>query len=375
MTTGLDPATLSALIARIYDSALDPDSWPETLNAIAEFRESRVMALVVFDTVERTMRANLAAGLTTYGVREMEKYSPLMPAPLWDTSKMQLDQPISVNEVMNISEFHQSRFCCEWALPNGFVDASATCVMKTPSRFAMATCLLPRVATPRDRLLGALLAPHIRRAVTISDLLDSRRIRMNRLQSALDALNIGVVIAAEGGNVLHANAEAEAMASRRKPIQFSNGRIQVRSPAATSMLHGAIGRALREETSLGASGIGVPTGEDGGAVLHVLPLERRDRGRLRGPAAAAVFIASSESRALIPQQALADAFSLTAAEAKVMLCLAEGKTLAEIAQAGGIAINTVRTHLVRLLAKTGSRRQADLVRLVHRLGMPFGGCD
>lgn len=54
---------------------------------------------------------------------------------------------------------------------------------------------------------------------------------------------------------------------------------------------------------------------------------------------------------------------LTGGGLRVLQALIEGATPPEIAAVYGIAISTVRTHLVSLFRKTGARRQADLVKL------------
>lgn len=59
---------------------------------------------------------------------------------------------------------------------------------------------------------------------------------------------------------------------------------------------------------------------------------------------------------------------LTPAEMGVLTLLLDGKTPAEIAAARGVAISTVRAQLKRLFAKTGTRRQADLVCCALRGG-------
>jgi DNA-binding CsgD family transcriptional regulator len=51
--------------------------------------------------------------------------------------------------------------------------------------------------------------------------------------------------------------------------------------------------------------------------------------------------------------------------------IAEGKTQAEIARALGIEIGTVKTHLLHIFAKTGTHRQADLVRLAASMALPL----
>jgi DNA-binding CsgD family transcriptional regulator len=57
-------------------------------------------------------------------------------------------------------------------------------------------------------------------------------------------------------------------------------------------------------------------------------------------------------------------FAITAAEARLTLQLLQGRTLAQASEKLGISVETARTHLKHVLAKTGTRRQADLVRLM-----------
>jgi len=55
---------------------------------------------------------------------------------------------------------------------------------------------------------------------------------------------------------------------------------------------------------------------------------------------------------------------LTPAEGDVVLALARGLSLADIARDRHVSLETVRTHVKRSLAKADVRRQSDLVRLV-----------
>jgi DNA-binding CsgD family transcriptional regulator len=62
-------------------------------------------------------------------------------------------------------------------------------------------------------------------------------------------------------------------------------------------------------------------------------------------------------------------FDLTPAEARVARDLAEGKTVANIAEASGASQNTVRTHVRGVLEKTGCNRQTDVVALLAGLSV------
>lgn len=63
-------------------------------------------------------------------------------------------------------------------------------------------------------------------------------------------------------------------------------------------------------------------------------------------------------------------FDLTPAEARVARSLASGKTVEDIASDGGVSLNTVRTHVRGVLAKTGCDRQAEVVALLTGIARP-----
>ena len=63
---------------------------------------------------------------------------------------------------------------------------------------------------------------------------------------------------------------------------------------------------------------------------------------------------------------LAVLFGLTAAEAALAEGLGHGCTLEQVARARGVKISTARSQLAAVLAKTGCRRQQDLLRLLLR---------
>jgi DNA-binding CsgD family transcriptional regulator len=64
---------------------------------------------------------------------------------------------------------------------------------------------------------------------------------------------------------------------------------------------------------------------------------------------------------------LAQAYSLTPAEAALAKGLAEDRALDEIAAARGVTKETIRTQLKSLFLKTGVRRQIDLLKLIIQM--------
>ena len=64
---------------------------------------------------------------------------------------------------------------------------------------------------------------------------------------------------------------------------------------------------------------------------------------------------------------LAAYFEWTEAEGHLAQGLLDNLTVHEFAAIQGVAVSTVRTHLIGLFKKTGTRRQAELIRLLLQL--------
>ena len=65
-----------------------------------------------------------------------------------------------------------------------------------------------------------------------------------------------------------------------------------------------------------------------------------------------------------PPEAVAHQFRLTPAELRVLFAIVGIGGIPEVTPALGIADVTVKTHLQRVFQKTGTSRQADLVKLI-----------
>jgi DNA-binding CsgD family transcriptional regulator len=107
-----------------------------------------------------------------------------------------------------------------------------------------------------------------------------------------------------------------------------------------------------------------------GRPLHIVstPLRRIGAGDLPDARfATALFFGDPGIAAAGSEHALADLYDLTPAEERLALRLASGETLAEAAAQLGIRTSTARGALHSVFEKTGTHRQASLVRLVLTL--------
>ncbi|WP_353476738.1 LuxR C-terminal-related transcriptional regulator (plasmid) [Salipiger sp. H15] len=363
---------LNSLIGELYDAALDSTRWEIALTAVAAYRDAISAGIVVFDTRTRTLRNQIMSDGDSRSSRDfLDTYGALMPPEFYNASLMTVDKAICSIDAIDRRVFESSRFFREWVEPNGLVDSSACCLMKDVNRFAMAAFFLAREATDRDRELSELFGVHIRRAATISDLLNYRLVELMDFENTLNTLSAPMMLVDEAGTIHFANHAAEAILRHGGLLRSAKGRISAGSTALTKALHAKICEVIRSTVPTAAVGIGVP-GEHGprsGAVLHILPVERHLSGSLPIGPRAVVFVGTQSARPMIGPNILSAVFGLKPTESEVMLHLAQGSSIEEVAEVRDCAVSTVRTHLLKVLSKTGSRRQSDLVRIVHQLAL------
>ena len=385
------PAALSAVIGEIYDCALDAAHWPETLvrlhrglgfaNAILGVNElpsgrGRLEAVVGIDEPWRSRSLSNVYGedvIAAWGGIDSVRHAPL-------------DRPAVASRVNGArwpEVTRTNRYVLEWSAPQGLIDAIALPLARDTSGIGTLAMGRHRDAGPigdREVAAAQLLLPHLQRAVAIGRLLEDRPVAGDLL-AVVEALRTPVLVVTAHRLVRHANAAARALLDAGTTLRAvatpAGAQLTASAAGAAQALAAAITHAAGDAAPVhGAPAVAVPLPPSAEAhAAYVLPLGRRAE-RLgvaagAGEPAVAVFVAAPRAVALDDTAALAGAlFGLTTAEARVFAAIAAGQTPDEVARSTGVAASTVRTHLRHLFAKTGTRRQAELVRLAAALAPP-----
>ena len=374
----ISPERLSDLIGLIYDCAIDPERWPALMREMCVDLSCMRSAIVLADLLQNRPRFvkswnfDVSEVLTDPGYTDdimfhlrLAPFASLRLGETGATSRLLSDFPLAL-----------TRYDREVGLPAGNIDSLCTVIANDATRFGVFALIRHEsvgVATDEDLEQMALLAPHIRRAITISDLLDLKAVQSNALSETLDHLTMGVVVVADNNRILHANEAARQMFAHGGPVASSRGRLAARDSVADKELSRAIGIARNDEAAIGIAGLAVPiaAGDAEPAIAHVLPLATGDlRTRLVPKATAAVFITSAEPQPPRNLSAISQAYKLTPAETRLLHRLAAGDTLNAAADALSVSQTTAKTHLAHIFDKTGMSRQTDLIALVDRLQPP-----
>jgi DNA-binding CsgD family transcriptional regulator/PAS domain-containing protein len=374
----ISPQALSNLIGSIYDCALDPSRWDQTLAEVRDALDCQGLMLTLTDLRYDRLLLQKSVGVGSYEIEQMPKYLPEIHALLGPAlaSWPSLDEPFVMSRHL-ATYFEMSRYFQECVKQTGIVDFMELLLMQTPMYLSVLSAGRndrQGLTTEREIELGKLLLPHLRRAMTISKVLDVRTIMGERTAEALDALRCAVVLTNEHGTILHTNRAAEHMLDNGGAVQGAQGILQATAPSATAELCSALALAARNEASIGKTGLAIRLTEPDVPPIfgHVLPLTGSDfRTRLQPAAVAAVFIGAPPD-AQDGADTVAAAFGLTPGETRLLASLFAGHTLNETAATLGITRRTAKTHLEHIFLKTKVTRQAELMRLWTGLISPTG---
>jgi DNA-binding CsgD family transcriptional regulator len=212
------------------------------------------------------------------------------------------------------------------------------------------------------------IAPHVRRAVTITDLLEVRALQSEMLSQTFDLLTTGIVLTDAKARIVHANSVALKYLDQSDGIRRDGDRLSCCDPRAAFELSRSIQHASDGLTAaFPKSGIALPitNGEGTDLAAWVLPLDSGLRSQLATTFAAsvAVFLRQIGDVSPFPGELFVKRYGITPAECRVLMMLTQGMTLREAAVTLGISETTAKSHLGRLFQRTSTDRQADLMRL------------
>lgn len=185
-------------------------------------------------------------------------------------------------------------------------------------------------------------------------------------QTVLDHLVFPLLVVSQDGTVIHSNFAGYQFIAGRRGLKVVDGRLTTsrRDEAAAlaerlASVAGPESRIARPDTlALGSRNQHTPK------VLLLVPMQVPEppSGRpARMPEALVLVAVIDPPHRLVPDdQLVRSVYGLSAAESRIALKIAAGKSLSQIAQEGRTSVHTVRTQLKSIFEKTGTSRQAQL---------------
>lgn len=367
---GTDDA-LSRLIADAYTAAIDDVSWDPWLQRLTDMLGAHCGALHVLGETAREPRRSI---IRHRNPSVVDRYAAAGIAHLDPQISHAMSRPASCIYLDTDHVDHGHPGTAEftaWMIANGGLHHHMSAVVLLgdgAGRVALSFHRAPADGhTPgrEQRVLAAIL-PALSRAL---------RLGFRHGDKLTEAFWAGLAdnrgepasLVGEDGAVIRSNDALRALLGR-DGLRIAGGRLRADDPADDARLQATIGRAVaRASPAAGALRIARRSGR-AAYIVTAYPLPRTGR-----------VLASCEPSALLtvvdpvaaPPSSTAlwrEAFDLTAREADMAASLMAGHSVESASAALGVAEPTARVHLRHLFAKTGTGRQAELVRLLARLG-------
>lgn len=368
---------MSDLIGRLYDAAMDERLWTGIAPRIAATfgSSSAVLKMSGADggvqLLDSTENLNVAEGDLAWADHWHRN-------DLWVERSVAygMSRVITSRDLVSTNEEGRSPFYQEWLRHLDIHHMVGAVFPAGDHRIGVLGIHRPRAAGPyarAERAKAALLLPHLQRALHLGRHFGRTAFAQTAALDVLDRLDAGVLVVERSRRIVHANALAEAMLRDNAEIGVLNGRLVVRHVELNARL--AVLVQDNAEIAPGHPPAPPPSPPPPGALaiprddrlpltLAVAPLRSTWSGDGRQPLAL-VFLRDPERSTPMLEQ-LRDLFGLTRTEAAIASELARGRSLAEIAVALGVGPATTRSHLKKILAKTGTSRQAEAVSLIGR---------
>ncbi|ESQ90485.1 helix-turn-helix transcriptional regulator [Asticcacaulis benevestitus] len=360
------------LIEAIYDTVADPGLWPQLLERISMHIGTGCVGLSLVDT--RTYEIRVAAhwGAQPEFLQAMMQSVSINPATTahW---YIDVDEPFTVESLLGRDRYHNSRFYRTINAPNNCVDGLISILNRSGDRYG--NIALPRFTehgpiTKIDLLRLKRLSPHIRRAVTLTDMLDSQSLSKSLLNQTFDLLSTAIILVDKGGYILHANQAAETMMNKASVIWRKGGNLHACDDQGEKHLKTALGQldaVPRMMPRPPAASVALSSHSADDVTAWVLPLDS-ELGRLRrgARAATAAILIREAVESQLPGSLLMKRFDLTPAQVRVLSLLSQGQPASDVADILGISIHTVRSHMQQIFAKTCSKGLPELLHLCRR---------
>jgi DNA-binding CsgD family transcriptional regulator len=357
----LNHDALLQLIGETYDAAADLTRWPQVLEHIADAFGAEEAALGMVSPV--AVPWLIAPRSDPDFLRSYSEYYHSRNLFWRNMSRLPVGTGATDTMVMPKSELQASEFYNDWSKPQGYLSVmGATLFLEDGWRTEFVVPGKHEFEAEHLKLYNA-IAPHLVRAVQLNQRLARSAIGHASAAAALDRLEQGVLLTDTKARVVFANRATQSL--------FAEGALKLRervvcaqAAADTAALHGMIA-GCADATQIDAGGyLPVARGSGRPLSLLVIPMRSPIPWLPQAQPAAVIFITDPERAALPEAAQLQRQFGFTPAESRFVVEILKGDGIAAAAERLGILPGTARTHLHRVLAKTGTRRQADLVRLI-----------
>ena len=347
------------LIGGLFENLSEPDWASDFLKGICVATRSHAAAVLSVDIPNRrhTLPAYVGQGRAAAVAFERTHAAGNPWRPADERDGHPAGSVVVPDDVLPLSSLRRTAFWSDFLRPMDVDHGAGVIGLRTPERTLSLTLLRSArvgVYGTQERAWLGQMAPHWVNACRLRDRLSMPDRESWEAARALDLMQTAVFFLGAKGQCRHWNVAGEALLQDGSLVRLRGGFLIAACPGAGTAVLGAGGPvALRRRNGKVA----------GHAAAHALP----GHGVL-GTTRAVVFIdLVGKGRSMELQEALREAYRLTAREAEIAARLAEGADLPAVARNMEITGAAARTRLKTVFGKLGVTSQGELVTVTASL--------
>jgi DNA-binding CsgD family transcriptional regulator len=266
--------------------------------------------------------------------------------------------------------FFKEEFYNEFARPQGQHNSIGCVLNANGSKLTLIGFHRPgskAIYMPEEFSLLEKIKVHLQKAIKISQQLNQSDYEAKATLDTLNVLKLGIILVNRSGKPVFVNQMANEIINKNDCLHIFNGKIHATLPNDTAQLSRLINQAISNHISSAGNMLLKYSESNQPLCITVIPI-KLDRSEEQWPdiqeVSAALFFNDPYHYVKMNQAMLQEIYSLTRAEARLAMELANGRSMEYIADRFNLSKHTVRAQLKSCFRKTAATHQAELVKLI-----------
>ena len=369
----MSEAAFDETLGLIYDVAAAPDRWTDLLRHLGQAFRCHFVGMVS-SSPDRSDYQGMAVGVDRAAhqafLRRFHQNSPLRQAAPRVSGEVLESQAMMPRAEFERTEMYQAFF-----RPHDMGEGLGLTIWHGATGVQTISLVRPWAAgfDADERAHARAIMPHLQRTALMARHLRRANLFTQPAGATLDASRQPVLLLDRAGRLVHANTQAEALLRTGDGLGWSQGGLVAATREATRELWRLIFTASGKPAAGGSMRLPRASGRPPLTVIAT-PVRGLDGFALTDEPAVLIGVTDPERPHELAPGVLMGLFGLTRAEEALAQRMLAGQDVNAIAASSARSIHTVRNLLARLMDKTETHRQSDLLRLLDQLAQrPAGG--